>query len=294
MNLKRVKTFMLAAEHKNFSTVAQILNISQPAVSKQIKKLEKELGVPLLNRDTLEPTEAGRIVLRHGETLLKGWQEIVEQCAALQGNMAGLIKIGASTIPGTYLLPPILQKFLDRFPQMEVQLAVHESTHVLELITNEKVDIGFVGISPADESLKQHVIAKDKLVIIGPDHGEEIEDFEDIKDSPFVFRSERSGTWRAADQGLRKWGYSVRDLKCVAKVEHTESVISMVQAGLGYSIVSNIAARAAVQAKRVKILAELPIEREFYAVYLPAKENNQAITHLVDLASILSDGFKTH
>ncbi|MDQ0339263.1 DNA-binding transcriptional LysR family regulator [Caldalkalibacillus uzonensis] len=275
----------MAVEHRNFSTVAQILNMSQPAVSKQIKTLEKELGVPLLHRDTLEPTEGGRILLRYGPALLENWQKVVEQCASLRGDVQGLIKIGASSIPGTYLIPSILQKFWDCYPQVEVQVAIHESERVVELVATEQIDIGFVGISPLEKTLESQLIAKDNLVIIGSQHTENIVGFEDIKDQPFIFRSEHSGTWRAAEKGLNQWGYSVRDLKCVAKVEHTESVISMVAAGLGYSIVSDIAARRAVQANQIKILAELPIEREFFAVYLPARGTQLAIRELIHLAS---------
>lgn len=286
MNLKRVKTFIMTVEHKNFSHVAELLNISQPAVSKQIKALEEDLGTPLLYRDTLEPTEAGRILVRKGRKLLELWQEIYDQCQSLGGQLTGLIKIGASTIPGTYLLPPVLEKFWHQFPHVEIRVSIYESEQVLNMVLQDQIDLGFIGSQPAEhDHLKRKLIAKDKLVLIGPKGASPVTRFEEVKDEPFIFRSEQSGTWQAVERGLNRWGYSLKELRSVATVEHTESVIAMVEAGLGYSFVSHLAAQKAAQAERITILDELPLERPFYAVYLRSKAKRNVVNHMLHFVS---------
>ncbi|MFC4766685.1 selenium metabolism-associated LysR family transcriptional regulator [Effusibacillus consociatus] len=285
MNLKRIRTFMMVVEHKNFSTVADLLDISQPAVSKQIKTLEEDLGVMLLYRDAVEPTEAGRLVYKKGKELLDSWNELVDQCHGMQGELTGLMRIGTSTIPGSYLIPPILREFRNRYPRMEVRLSVHDSEEVLGLLRDGRLEVGIIGMEPRGEQFAGHVIARDKMLLIGPVDSEDVDGFGDIKGKPFIFRVEGSGTWQAAKEGLREWRGSVEELNCVAEVDSTEAVISMVEAGLGYSIVSDLAARPATRHGRIKILAELPGEREFYLAYLSSKRQNPAIAALVNLAT---------
>jgi DNA-binding transcriptional LysR family regulator len=286
MNLKIIKTFMMVVDYKSFSAVATIQDISQPAVSKQVKSLEKELGVPLLHRETCEPTEAGRLVYHQGERFMASWEGLVEECRRYQGELTGVLHIGASSIPGTYFVPAILRKFIDVYPRMEVKLSVMESDEVLEHVKEGKFDVGFVGSQPKSDQLTSRMITKDKLFVIGPIDSEEIADIEEIKEHPFIFRSDRSGTWKAVEKGLNERGISAGELKCVAKVQNTESVISMVEAGLGFSIVSDIAAKKAVKHGRIKMLVELPVEREFFAVYLTSKQQNQILSTLVDYLEI--------
>lgn len=285
MNLKRIRTFLLVVIHRNFSTVAELLDISQPAVSKQIKTLEDELGVILLHRDTIEPTEAGRLVYRKGKELLHAWDQLADECQALQGEISGLLRIGTSTIPGSYLVPGLLREFRERYPRMEVRITVHDSEDVLRMLRDGLLEVGVVGKKPEDEQLIGHVVATDRLLLIGPTDSEEIDGFGDLKGLPFVFREEGSGTWQAVKESLQQWGGSVSELHNVAEVDSTEAVISLVEAGLGYSIVSDLAARPATRYGRIKVLAELPGTRNFYLTYPVSKQQHPAIIALVSLAT---------
>jgi DNA-binding transcriptional LysR family regulator len=283
LNLKRLHTFILLIDHKSFSTVGDILNISQPGVTKQIQTLEKELGTTLLYRDTLEPTEPGRLVYRKGKSLLCAWKQLEEECQTFEHHLTGLLKIGASTIPSTYIVPNILKKFLNQHPQVEINLSVYESDEVFDLVQSEKLDIGFIGYEPYTKGLKSTLVARDHLLLIGPPDSEDITGFEDIKDFPFIFRTARSGTWQAAKRSILEWGGSVNELKCLATVHSTESVITMVESGLGYSVVSDVAARSASKYNRIKILTELPISREFHCIYSPYKQNHPVIAEFLDI-----------
>lgn len=283
MNLKRIRTFLLVVEHKNFSIVAEMLDISQPAVSKQIKTLEDELGVVLVHRDSVEPTEAGRLVYRKGKELLAAWEQLADECHSLQGELSGVLRIGTSTIPGSYLVPAILRNFRERYPRVEVRLSVHDSDEVLGRLRDGFLDVGVLGKKPEGDHLAAHVVATDRMLLIGPVDSEEVDGFGDLKKLPFIFREEGSGTWQAAKEGLLKWGGSLHELHSVAEVDSTEAVVALVEAGFGYSFVSDLAAEPATRFGRVKVLAELPGTRDFYLAYPISKQNHPAITALVGL-----------
>ncbi|OIJ12735.1 LysR family transcriptional regulator [Anaerobacillus arseniciselenatis] len=284
MNLKRIKTFMMVLDHKSFSAVANTLNISQPAVSKQIKTLETELGISLLNRETVEPTEAGRLVYQKGKKFLYDWDVLVEECRRLQGELTGVVRIGASTVPGTYIVPTLLRKFLNLHHSVDIQLSIHESGEISGLLKEGTIDIGFVGIEPLDPDIINHMIKKEHFILIGPPDSEEITDLKTLKDLPFIFRSEKSGTWQGVEKSLKSFGVSTNDLRCMAKVKTTEAVISLVEANLGYSVVSSIAATQAMKQGRIKVVHQLPYERSFYLSYLHSKKIHPAIVSLVSLS----------
>ncbi|RXI98707.1 LysR family transcriptional regulator [Anaerobacillus alkaliphilus] len=285
MNLKRIKTFMMVIDHRSFSVVANLLNISQPAVSKQIKTLEAELGINLVHRDTAEPTEAGKIVYQKGKKFLYDWDMLVEECRRLQGELSGVIKIGASTVPGTYMVPSLLRKFLNLHPSVDIQLTIHESGEITDLLKDGSIDVGFVGSEPTSDELISHIIKKDHFLLIGPKDSEGINDITTLRDLPFIFRSEKSGTWQGVEKNLQALGISTSELRCIARVKTTEAVISMVEAELGYSVVSSIAATQAMKQNRIKIIQQLPSDRNFYLTYLHSKQLHPAIVSLVALSN---------
>jgi DNA-binding transcriptional LysR family regulator len=286
MNLKRIKTFMMVLDYKSFSTVANLLNISQPAVSKQIKTLESELGINLLHRETVEPTEAGKVVYQKGKKFLYDWDVLVEECRRLQGKLTGALRIGASSVPGTYIVPNLLRKFLNIHPNVDIQLSIHESGEIPSLLKEGSIDVGFVGSEPMSDEIISHIVKKDHFILIGPKHSEDIDDLTTIKKLPFIFRSEKSGTWQGVEKSLKAFGISTNELQSIAKVKTTEAVISMVEADLGYSVVSSIAATQAMKQNRIKVIKTLPYERNFYLTYLQSKKIHPAIVSLVALCNV--------
>lgn len=276
---------MMVLDHKSFSTVANLLNISQPAVSKQIKTLELELGLPLLNRETAEPTEAGKAVYQKGKNFLYDWDVLVEECRRLQGKLTGVVRIGASTVPGTYFVPRFLRDFLNIHPNVDIHLSVHESEEITELIWEGSIDVGFVGSKPLSNDFISHIVKRDHFILIGPTNSEDITDLVSVKKLPFIFRSDKSGTWQGVEKSLNTLGISINDLHCIAKVKTTESVLSMVEAELGYSVVSSIAATQAMKQGRIKMIHQLPYERNFYLTYLKSKKIHPAVESFVSICA---------
>ena len=118
MKLHLLRIFTVTAEKMSFSRAAETLYISQPAVSKAVRELENQLGVPLFERGAgrLSLTEAGTLLAERGRVILSVEQTAEEDLAALQGLHHGILRIGASTTIATYLLPPVIAAFLPRIP----------------------------------------------------------------------------------------------------------------------------------------------------------------------------------
>lgn len=288
MNLTKIKTFLLVVEHQSFSTVANLLSISQPAVSKQLKTLEEELGVILVDRETSLPTRAGLFVYKRGVKLLADWEELSDSCKMFQNELSGVLRFGASTIPSTYLIPSLVKEYNHQHPKMDVHIYVHESDEILQMLRNSKLDVGMVGTYPDPKIYTSHLFASDHLVFIGPVSTSPAIDIEkstlsNLKELPIIIRRGHSGTWRAALEGLKMINLSLDELNYVAQADSTDTVISLVEAGLGYSIVSHLAAETAKKHGRIQILDELPIQRNFYLAYLASKSQTPATQALVNL-----------
>ena len=124
MDLRRVEIFCLVYELESFSKAAETLCLTQPTVSDHIKLLEEELGLSLLDRGnkSVIPTEAGEILYHYGRQIVKLKGEAQQLLTQIHGLTKGTIIIGGSSIPGNYILPPIISAFMKQFPQIFIGL----------------------------------------------------------------------------------------------------------------------------------------------------------------------------
>jgi DNA-binding transcriptional LysR family regulator len=274
MNLKRLETFVHVAKRRSFSEVADLMNLTQSGVSRQIKTLEEELDVQLLERSTtyVELTPAGRMVYKKAEELLAQWNQLVQECKEIKNELSGSMKIGASTIPAASLLPRIIKSMHDKYPRIEFSIAAGGSSDILNKLQNHQIDAAIVGRKPEHPRLQAQCIAEDRLVLIGSSSHPYLSSFEEIKKHPYIIREKGSGTREAIDQSLRKYGMDPDELRCVAEVGSTETILSLVEAGVGISFVSYWAVQGSVSEK-IKIIHELPTDRCFYLVYDTARKS---------------------
>ncbi|GAB7386914.1 selenium metabolism-associated LysR family transcriptional regulator [Bacillaceae bacterium] len=278
MNLKRLQTFIQVVDRRSFSEVAEILDLTQSGVSRQIKTLEEEVGIQLLNRNSsfVELTPAGRLVYKKAKLLLAQWDELLQECQALKNVLNGILKIGASTIPATYLLPKIVKSFHEKHPKVEFCIVTDDSGEILTKLENQQIDAAIVGRSPDPARFQSQIIAEDRLVLIGNDPECCISSLEEIKKYPLILRERGSGTREAMEQALQRYGIALDDLRYVAEVGSTEAVLAMVEAGVGLSFVSYWALRETGR-KNISVLYELPTERRFYLAMLTARLSHPVI-----------------
>lgn len=287
MNLNKLEAFILVVERRSFSEAAQALKSSQPTISLKIKSLEEELGFELLDRSlsVLQPTPAGSSVYKAAKEIVHRWKNLEDELNYYNGSLTGTLKLGASTIPGTYLLPKWMKNFRDLYPLVDISIEIGDSKEILDKLLNHQIDAGIVGLHTDNNKITFSRIASDSLVLIAPIKHPLTEvanpDFSQIKQYDFVLREEGSGTRQVMEDYLAYQGYSLKDLKTVVSIQSTEAVIAAVEAGLGISFVSKLAALPAVRKNQIKIIPNVtPFQRSFYFTTLKESENRPIIKEL--------------
>jgi DNA-binding transcriptional LysR family regulator len=288
MNIKKLEAFIMVVDKKSFSEAAASLKSSQPAISLKIKSLEEDLGLDLLARGIsgIQPTAAGMLVYQASKEITQRWSRLEEELFGFQDTLTGSLTIGASTIPGTYLLPNWIKKFRSLYPKVDVTIEIGDSKKMLNKLLDHQIDVGIIGMHQDSNKLKFRSIASDSLVLITPNehpmlHSSD-QNFSQIEQYDFVMREKGSGTRKEMEDYLSIHGFSLSDLKTVVSIGSTEAVIAAVEAGLGISFISKLAALPAAKANRVQMIEKFdPFHRNFYLTTLTEAENRPIIKEFV-------------
>ncbi len=275
MNLKQLEAFLWVAELQSFTRAARQLYMSQPAVSFQIKSLEESLGAPLFYRGDkkVELTEAGRLLYPEARQILRHYQKIKAGLDELKGLKRGHLYLGASTIPGEYLLPLLIGRFHRHYPGVEVTLRIAGSGEVIRWVREREIDLGVTGAPVKEEGLECLPWHQDRLVlIVGPEHpwvGRKAVSPDELLAQPLILREPGSGTRRSLEVKLAQAGYSLEGARVVMELGSTRAVITAVQAGLGVSLVSALAAAEPLALGRVHqvSLQDVDLTRDLYLIH---------------------------
>jgi DNA-binding transcriptional LysR family regulator len=254
MDTRQLAAFCAVVERKSFSRAAEQLGLTQPAVSQQIRSLEKRFGRQLLDRSgrRVEPTEAGRRLYRRAQRLLALEQQLVDEVAAeTDGELAGTVQIGASTGPGGGVVPLLLCEFQLRNPGVEVALSVFDTQRVVELVAERELELGVVGAARPHRSVVFEPLFRDEVVLVcAPGHrfaGRRLS-LEQLRDEPLVVMQEGAGVRQVIEDELRHAGARLRDFDVRLELGLQESVKSAVAAGYGVSFISRSAVEAELAA----------------------------------------------
>lgn len=258
VNIKQLEAFLLVAEMGSFTRAARKLFLSQPAVSFLIKSLEEELEVELFSRQErrVELSAAGRLLLPEARQLLKQYRRMHSVLEELKGLKTGLLELGASTIPGEYILPWYIGHFRQSYPGVKVTLRISGSGDVLDWLKERLIDIGIAG-RPATRAdiVSEPWLADTLVLLVPPGHiwsdGQRVQ-VKDLLGQPFILREPGSGTRQVWEERLAAAGLSVADLPVAMEMGSTRAVISAVQAGLGIGVVSYWAAAEFLALRLVK------------------------------------------
>lgn len=282
MDFRQLKSFSEVVRQGSFTRAAETLYISQPTISLHIRELEKELGVSLIHRSTrsIELTDKGREIFEYAEGILTLRDRIGSAC--LPGSQK-LIRIGASTIPSSCLLPDVIADFLKVRKDVVFDITQSDSRVVAEGVFSHLYDLGFTGMPSQRPELIEEAVARDHLVLITPADGR----FKEMKTAldsspaassataegaspdisagleapapyekqlpdrlrelllsePFIQREEGSGSLDKAASLLEHVGISLDSLRVTVRTNDQEAILALVAAGAGISILSGQAAR---------------------------------------------------
>ncbi|MDR0139532.1 LysR family transcriptional regulator [Metabacillus idriensis] len=173
MEFTWLQTFVTAAECENFRRTAEILYISQPSVSVHIKLLEKELGVGLFERDgrKIRLTEEGRVYLKHAKELLAVYQNGLVNLQSFQQGFTSQFTLAISPLIADTILPYVLKKYCNQYPQVEISVKIIESSEIEEAVRNDKVDLGLSCLGGTHPDINCQLLYKDKVLLVAPHDG---------------------------------------------------------------------------------------------------------------------------
>ncbi|WP_407308730.1 selenium metabolism-associated LysR family transcriptional regulator [Desulfosporosinus sp. SB140] len=266
-----MRLFAQVVEEQSFTVVARKLEISQPAVSNQMRALEEKLGVKLIYRKGkgFALTQEGEIFYRHTKHMLDAWSDLIQEIGNSERVMSGKIHIGASHIPGEYLLPTYLASFRVLYPDITFKLTIGDSLEIAEKVLAHEVDFAVVGAVFDTEKLTSEYWLKDELaLLVAKDHplsSEHNTNLHTLQAYPMVLRETGSGHRRAFEEALVKRGLDFNNFNVVLEVGSTEGVKNSVRSGLGYSFLSR---HAIVHGEKLGLVEltvdDFKIERSFY------------------------------
>jgi len=254
----RLQVFSAVAATGSFSRAARdILHISQPAVSNHVRILEEEMGVPLFERlgKRVVLTEAGRIMQHYAEQMLTLATDAQRALREFQGLQRGTLRLGASSTPGIYLLPPVLAAFVTRYPGITLEVEIANSQRVIDGVLARPWDLGLIGIPLAHPSLHVEPYWRDTLVLIVPPHHRlatrSAVTLADLVGETWIFREAGSASGQVV-KGVLNGAHLVQDHTLV--LQGSEGVKQAVMAGLGIAMVSRFAVTLEVQQGVLRVL----------------------------------------
>ena len=305
MEFRQLEAYLKVVEQGSFSKAAKELHVSQPSVSTYISSLERELGTTLLNRSTktVSTTLAGERFLLRAQELIALRSASINAMKALSDDHRGEIRIVASSVPASYLLPQILADFRALFPKVSFSVRQADTAAAVQAIAENAADIGFAGSVIESSLCDFQEFADEELIFIAPakasfglatDCGQATQNKlstgmdtkvytleELLSGGSFISRELGSGTRIQYEKYFSEQGIDSSRIKSCATMGDTQSIINSVASGLGVSIVSELAVRDAVALGQVVVLrtaSKMP-HRKIYTV-LNAKVSH---SHLVKL-----------
>ena len=290
LNFHQLRIFYTVARAKSFSRAAEALDISQPAVSIQVRELEKALGIALFHRRPrgLQLTEIGETVYGYTHRIFSLSTEMREAVQDIQGLKTGHLTLGASTTPGEYILPVAIGRFRRKHPGIDVKLKISNTRSIIGQILQRELDLGMIGAMPADEggelAVSTYVI--DEIVLVtSPDHPlakRKWLSLGEVSEEGVAIREDGSATRKTAEECFAQLGIQPR---VAIELGSNQAVKLAAQAGVGVGVISRYGIGAELKAG---LLTVLDVEgwrctRPLTLVYLKEKRLSPAQRAFLDL-----------
>ena len=283
--------FHAVARLLSFTKAAEVLHMTQPAVTFQIRQLEEQFDTRLFDRahNRVSLTEAGHVAFEYAETIFESYSEMENAIREITGNISGSLTLGASTTISEYMLPSLLGDFNKKNPEVLLKLRVSNTEGIVSMVENNVIDLGVVEGPVTNKNLLVEVCRKDDLVVVVPaDHdlaGQKSVSVKKMLNYPFICREEGSGTREVILEHLKAQGLGKHALKACLELGSPEAVKGAVEAGMGITILSSV---SIVKELKLGILKAVPLDpplsREFSFVRQRQKFRVRTMEELLDFA----------
>lgn len=283
LDIYEMQIFLAAAETGSFSEAGRRLQMSQPAVSMQIRSLEKRLDVELFHRSGrhIRLTESGQALIPMARDLVNRSIHIQEMLASMQGEVIGELKLGCSTTAGKYVLPRIIASFLEDFPEVQVSCMVVSRGSAIKLVLDNEAHLAITSCREQSKELEYRQFMVDPVVlIVPPTHKWASRDslhLDELPEARYIKRELSSGTQQTIVESLVEHGLTLDDLPTVMTLGSSEAITIAVAEGIGVAFVSRRAAEDNIDMGRV---VEVPISgmTMYQQLYMTRRANNVMTT----------------
>ena len=288
MELRWLQTFAAVAEARHFARAAERCNLSQPAVSHQIRQLEAELGARLLNRSgrRVSLTVAGELFLEDARRILAGVDRARERVLTVASGTLGRVRLGATETTGLYLLPALVERYRRRHPQFALQFAVGSEASMLERVAANDLDMAVICGSPVLGELRARPIGDDELVVVAraasPLARRRRVKPSELRDEPWVVREEGSDTRRRFDAWCRRQRLMPSQFTTLSG---PDAVKRAIVAGLGVGLLSRIVVADELRVRQLAAVRVVPSfgSRGVVLVDHPHKHHGAACAAMIEM-----------
>ncbi|MFZ3620008.1 LysR family transcriptional regulator [Leclercia barmai] len=286
LNLGQLATFRLVVQRGSFSAAADVLGLSQPAVSLQIRQLEQFLQARLIERTGrgVKATAAGLALLTHGERIGRAVDEAIRSVAAFSQEVSGTITIGMGATACIHLLPPLLQELRQSHPLLRVGVTTGNTLEIVRAIEENRLDLGLVTLPAAGSALAIAPVMDEEFVFIAA--GEQQAQFdtltaEHLQDRPFIAFSAGSSTRLVIDAWFQASGVEAQPIMQSGSIE---AIKRMVRVGLGYSIIPRMAVDCVEDRQGLCVRSLTPVlQRQLAIVMRQDKILSKGISEIIRL-----------
>ena len=285
--LQQLRILKAVATEKNFTKAAEILYLSQPALSKQIKVLEKNLNTLLINRERnkISLTESGTVLLQYSDRILALCEESCRAIIDLKNGDRGNLTVGASQTIGTYLMPRILALFAQNYPQIDLNVQVNSTRIIAKKIINREIDIAVVGGEISDGLKKnltiQPFVYDELSLIISKSHPfakKKKINKEDLYCLDFITLNSNSTIKKFIDNILIQNQIETKQLKTILQLNSIEGIKTAVSLGLGAAFVSSSAIEKEIKLQTIGLIKidNIKIKRKLSIISNPSCYKSKA------------------
>jgi DNA-binding transcriptional LysR family regulator len=292
MDTRQLAAFCAVVERKSFSQAAERLGVTQPAVSLQVRSLEKRLGRKLLDRSgrRVQPTEAGMALYRGAQRMLALEGQLIDELDAGEGGeLRGTLEVGASTGPGSTVVPVLLCEFQRENPGVAVSLSISDTQSVVDRVAERELELGVVGAARRHRGVVFEPFFRDEVVLAcPPGHrfaGRTVT-LAQLREEPLIVMQEGAGVRQVIEDELRRVGTRLRDLEPRLELGLQESVKSAVAAGYGVTFISRTGIEADLAAGTLETarVKGLDPAREISLVRSAGRSPTRAADAFIDFA----------
>jgi DNA-binding transcriptional LysR family regulator len=284
IDLKLLELFCCVYEKGSISESSDCLHLSQSTISFHLHQLENQIGLKLFYKKgrKLIPTSTAQMLYPYAKKVLELKFAVIEEIKMLSGSYRGLVKVGASSVPGSYILPDFISDFLSKNRHIMIEFYVSDSKEVVDKIAKGELDLGVVGAKIPFSRLKYENLWWDQIHIVGGNGVDPRLSLEDLKTLPWVLREEGSGTRRLIEEALYKLGIDLKELKILMITDKNEVILDVLKKVKALSFMSSLALRKYKGIRQVKVKGFEPIEREFYLVFDEERPLPPAVRYFVE------------